>query len=201
MKVQGVTSLVINVHHYAEQIISFLEEKNYFNIPIAISDERDELLETGGGLLKAASLLNNDEPFIMHNVDILSELDLRSMYNEHKENNALATLAVRHRETSRYLLFDEHDHLKAWENRKTGEQILNGYSYSKLTPLAFSGIHVISPQIFPLIKERGSFSIIDTYLRLCGSNVIRAYRHDRGLWIDAGKPDGLRMADTLMGGR
>jgi len=200
MKVQGVNKIVINVHHHAGQIESFLEEKSYFDIPIHLSDESDKLLETGGGILKAESLLKGDEPFIVHNVDILSDLDLRKIYQTHIDTDALATLAVKDRQTSRYLLFDQDMKMRGWENRKTGEKIIPGNSYHDLTPLAFSGIHVMSPRIFRLFSESGKFSIIDTYLRLCKDQLIKAYRHDKGLWIDAGKPEGLEVANMLLGG-
>jgi NDP-sugar pyrophosphorylase family protein len=199
MKVQGVTRIIINVHHFADQIIDFLEKKDYFNIPIDISDESDELLETGGGILKAASLLGNDEAFIVHNVDILSDLDLRKIYHEHLSGKALASLAVKSRDTSRYLLFDDELRMHGWENRGTGERIIPGKSEGTLTPLAFSGIHVISPEIFPLFTRTGKFSIIDTYLSLCKEHLIKGFRHESGLWIDAGKPEGLQMANMLLG--
>jgi len=199
MKVQGVHKIIINVHHYAEQIISFLEEKAYSDIAIEISDESNELLETGGGILNAESLLSGDEPFIVHNVDILSDIDLRKLYQDHVNGNALASLAVKDRTTSRYLLFDEALRMQGWENKSSGERILPGNTNTPLIPLAFSGIHVISPKIFPLFNKKGKFSIIDTYLDLCKEHLIKGYRHDNGLWIDAGKPDGLQLANRLMG--
>ncbi len=199
MKVQGVTKIIINVHHFADQIIDFLEKKNYFNIPIDISDESDELLETGGAILKAASLLGSDEDFIVHNVDILSDLDLRKIYQAHLSVKALASLAVKSRDTSRYLLFDEELSMRGWENRSSGERIIPEKSEGSLTPLAFSGIHVISPEIFLLFTARGKFSIIDTYLSLCNEHHIKGFRHDESLWIDAGKPEGLQMANMLLG--
>lgn len=200
MKVQGVNSIVINVHHCAEQIIDFLEQRNHFDIPISISDETGQLLETGGGILKAAPLLETDEAFIVHNVDILSDLDLRKIYQEHLDRKSLVTLAVKNRNTSRYLLFDDQLRMQGWENRGTGEKIIAGRDSTSLMPLAFSGIHVISPAIFALISEKGVFSIIDTYLRLCKDHPITGYRHDQGLWIDAGKPEGLQTANMLLGG-
>jgi len=200
MKVQGVSSIVINVHHFAEQITEYLEQKNYFDIPIQIADESDMLLETGGGILNAAPFFDGVEPFIVHNVDILSDLDLRKIYQDHISSQTLATLAVKNRNTSRYLLFDANLQMKGWENRNTGEKIIPDGINRNLTPMAFSGIHVISPKIFPLIEEKGSFSIIKTYLRICHEQVIRAYPHEEGLWIDAGKPEGLELANTLLGG-
>ena len=198
LKVQGVSRIVINVHHFADQIISFLEEKQHFNIPIDISWEKEELLETGGGILHAAKFLEGDESFIVHNVDILSDIDLRKLYAEHISNGALATLAVKNRRTSRYLLFDQESRMHGWENQNTGERIIPKETKKTLDPLAFSGIHVISPEIFPLFTETGSFSIIKTYLHLCTEQQIKAYRHDEGLWIDAGKPEGLALSNRLL---
>ncbi|MCK4569939.1 MAG: nucleotidyltransferase family protein [Bacteroidales bacterium] len=199
MKVQGVTHIVINVHHYAEQITEFLQEKYYFNIPIEISDESDELLETGGGIFKARPFLEGNEAFIVHNVDILSDIDLRKVYEQHVSSGALSTLAVKSRKTSRYLLFDTLMRMQGWENQSSGERIMPGNIQESLFPFAFSGIHVISPEIFPLFTETGKFSIIETYLRLCKDHLIKGFRHDEGLWIDAGKPDGLEMANMLLG--
>jgi len=200
MKVQGVSEIVINVHHFADQITAFLQEKDYFNIPIDISDESSELLETGGGILKARPFLDDKEPFIVHNVDVLSDIDLRKVYQQHVSSGALSTLAVKSRKTSRYILFDDDLQMQGWENQGTGEQVIPGDPEKNLTPMAFSGIHVISPDIFPLFTETGRFSIIETYLRLCKDQMIKGFRHDEGLWIDAGKPDGLQMANMLLGG-
>lgn len=200
MKVQGVTDIVINLHHHADQVLRFLDEKENFGISISISHEKDELLETGGGILHAKDLLDGDEAFIVHNVDILSDVDLRKIYEDHNGSGALATLAVRNRETSRYLLFDDSLRMQGWENRSSGERIIPSGESSNLTALAFSGIHVISPEIFSLFSQTGAFSIIQTYLSLCFHNHIRGFRHDGGIWIDAGKPDGLKLANFLMGG-
>lgn len=199
MKVQGITEIIINVHHHANQIINFLEDKDHFGISIRISDEKEALLETGGGIFHAAPLLG-DEPFIVHNVDILSDIDLRTLYSYHLKNNALVTLAVKDRKTSRYLLFDEDMRMQGWENRTTGEKIIPRHTGSSLQAFAFSGIHVIDPKIFELYNKTGSFSIIDTYLQLCTSQRIQAFTHNTGLWIDAGKPEGLKLANMLMGG-
>ena len=198
LKAEGFTYIVINVHHLAGQITAFLEEHDNFGLDIRISEEREQLLETGGGIMHAAPLLQGDEPFLVHNVDILSDLNLRALYHAHLKNNTLATLAVRNRETSRYLLFDEKLRMRGWENKKTGEKIIPREYDAPLNPFAFSGIHVISPGIFKLFAESGSFSIIDTYLRLCPEHKIAGYLHDEGYWIDAGKPEGLAEADKLL---
>lgn len=200
LKTQGFDHIVINVHHLSSQIRDFLTEKENFGMHINISDEDDALLETGGGILHAAGFLKGKDPFLVHNVDILSDLDLARLWQSHARSGALATLAVKKRNTSRYLLFDTQLRLKGWENRKSGEEIIPVVDGTKheLTPLAFSGIHVISPEIFDLFEEQGAFSIIKAYLRLCPNHSINAYRHDDGLWIDAGKPEGLQLANSLL---
>jgi N-acetyl-alpha-D-muramate 1-phosphate uridylyltransferase len=197
LKEQGFRQLVVNVHHHAGQIIDFLKEKDHFGLQIDISDESELLLDTGGAILRAAPLLGDDAPFLVHNVDIISDIDLAGLFRSHQRDEALATLAVRNRKTTRYLLFDSKLCLRAWENLATGERIPAHDEKEDLRRFAFSGIHVISPAIFRLFTEKGRFSIINTYLRLCREQLIRAYRHDEGLWIDAGKPKGLAAANRL----
>lgn len=199
MKVQGFTEIVINVHHLSDQIIRFLGDKDHFGIDITVSDESDTLLDTGGAIFNARAMLG-DNPFIVHNVDVLSDIDLRKLYQAHIAQKALATLVVRARKTSRYLLFNDEMLMQGWENRKSGERIIAGNESENLFPLAFSGIHVISPDIFRLYSGHGAFSIIDTYLALCASQQIRAYPTNSGLWIDAGKAEGLKLANKLLGG-
>jgi NDP-sugar pyrophosphorylase family protein len=198
LRVQGFTDIVINVHHHADQVTDYLSAKDNFGVNITVSDERSMLLDTGGGIFHAREQLG-DDPFIVHNVDILSDIDLRKVYQEHITNQAMATLVVKRRKTSRYLLFDHNMLMQGWENRYTGERIIFAGPEEALTPLAFSGIHVISPEIFSLYPREGSFSIIEAYLDLCKEQSIKAYPHDKGLWIDAGKPNGLKLANTLLG--
>lgn len=202
LKKHGFNEIVVNVHYFALQIIRFLKEKNNFGIQIHISDETDCLLETGGGLLKVRSFFEADEgtPFLVHNVDILSDLNLAAMYQHHLESNALATLAVRNRKTSRYLLFDESQRLCAWQNIKTGElrMMQKNKSISSLKALAFSGIHVISPRIFQHMPSKISkFSIIETYLQAAQSEFIGGYQSDDALWLDVGKPESLAQAEKI----
>lgn len=195
----GVREIIVNVHHHAEQIVHFIREKNAFGIHIEISDETDLLLDTGGGLKKARDFLSGTAPFFVLNTDILTDLNLRDFYDQHLRSKSLATLAVRHRESSRYLLFDHANRLCGWRNQKTGEEILvsNGKANS-LFSLAFSGVHVISPGIFGLIKESGKFSIIDVYLRLAKQEKITGILHDQTAWMDVGKiPELDRAAATL----
>lgn len=191
----GFTDIVVNVHHFADMVIDFLES-NDFGANILISDERDELLETGGGLQKAVQLLEGDD-FLVHNVDILTDLDLNALYNFHKRHNALATLATRQRSTSRYLLFDENHVLHGWTNVKAGVVRQKRATESDLFFRAFSGIHVISPEIFSLFTRKGKFSIIDTYLDCAKTHLIQEFPHDDDNWLDVGKHESLREAERF----
>jgi len=195
----GFTDIIVNVHHFAESITSFLQRQNNFGINIQISDETGQLLETGGGLKKAAWFLNDQAPFLVCNVDILTDLDLQKLYDTHCNSWALATLATRQRDTSRYLLFDEENTLVGWKNVKTGETKFPVPTKASFTPRAFSGIHVINPAIFKKIKQEGKFSIIKTYLDLVPHHTLKAYPHDEDLWLDVGKPESLAKAEEMLG--
>ncbi len=190
----GIKEIIINVHHFANQIIDAIQQNNGWGSTITISDETNEVLETGGGLKKAASFfLASNAPFLLMNVDILTDLNIKSMLVFHKANNPLATLAVTDRQTSRYLLFDNAtQNLCGWLNEKAGEQ--KGLIGNKK---AFSGIHIISPTIFNLIDEDGKFSMIDLYLRLAESNIIKGFDHSEGKLIDVGKPDAALLAAEI----
>lgn len=185
LKHSGFDEIIINVHHFSEQIISYIQS-NDFGVSITISNESDELLDTGGGLLKAKDFFIGNEPFLVCNVDILCTIDFKKMIDYHTKHNALATLAVSSRNTSRYLLFDENNQLCAWENRKTQEQKIVRQR-EHYTPLAFSGIQIISPKIFDYITESGKFAIMDLYLRLAANQPIIAYDHTGDFWLDVGK--------------
>jgi mannose-1-phosphate guanylyltransferase len=194
----GIHDVIVNVYHFADNVTSFLKEHENFGMHIEVSRE-DMLLDTGGGLKKAGwfFLEQSDlaqEPFILHNVDVVSTIDLQCMVQFHKDNQALATLAVQQRETSRYLLFDEQFQLCGRQvGREGNPQIVR--AAPKMEALAFSGIHVISPRFLTLMKEEGVFSIIDTYLRLAASGEkIIAFRADDYYWRDLGKPADLQQA-------
>ncbi len=193
----GCREVVINVHHFAEQVMDFLEKNTPSGIQIHISDERKRLLDTGGGLKKAAPLLDGDAPFLVCNVDILTNLDLAAFYARHCKSKALATLAVRQRTTSRYFLFDEKMCLKGWQNSKTGDVVyVSGVSsVEPLEAWAFSGVHAISPEIFKWMPEEEVFSIIDVYLAAAGKNLVAGYPHDEDVWMDVGSPRSLEEAE------
>ena len=194
----GVREVIVNVHHFADQIVEYLKVKANFGMRIEISRE-EVLLDTGGGLKKAAWFFledsaRPDEPFLLHNVDVISTIDFARMVQVHKANQALATLAVQKRESSRQLLFDEHQQLCGRRASRDKEPEIARLG-SRLEPLAFSGIHVISPRLLPLMKEDGIFSIIDCYLRLVGTGEkIAAFRADEYYWRDLGKPADLQQA-------
>lgn len=198
LKQFGISDITINVFHFAEQVISFVEENNSFGIDIHISDERDQLLDTGGGLKKAGTFLKGNEPILIYNVDVISNLDLNVLLKYHQEQKALATLVVRQRETSRYLMFDQNLQLAGWKNFSNGETIISRpESFADAQPLAFSGIHIIQPEFLELITEVGKFPIMDLYLRLAQNHSIKAFVDRSDLWMDLGKPEQLLAAEKL----
>ncbi len=192
----GFDEIIINVHHFAEMVIDFLASKNNFGIDIQISDERGELLDTGGGLKKASWFFDNNKPFLVHNVDTITDIDLLDYYNYHIKAKALATLLVRHRPGSRFFLFNEEKQLCGWENVVTGEKILVKPEDQKLDQIAFSCLHIIDPSIFNLIHEEGCFSIIDTYLKLAKTHKIQGYLDDESYWLDVGTPEKLNRGEN-----
>jgi NDP-sugar pyrophosphorylase family protein len=196
----GIRDVIVNVHHFADMVVDYLNKKNNFNMHVEISIE-DELLDTGGGLKKAAWFLNasgqngEEDSFVLHNVDVLSSIDLERMIVAHHKNQALATLAVQDRETSRYLLFDDRQQL-------CGRQAGRDRSLELVrttTPVharAFSGIHIISPRLFAVMSEQGAFSIIDAYLRLPGQGEkIMAFAADQYYWRDLGHRENVAQAE------
>jgi NDP-sugar pyrophosphorylase family protein len=186
------------VHHFADMVVDFLKANNSFGMRIEISRE-DELLDTGGGLKKAGWFFLKDynsaeQPFILHNVDVISTIDLGRMVKFHGEHQALATLAVQDRETSRYLLFGDHNQLCGRRAGRDGNPELVRSS-ERTRALAFSGIHVISPRLLDIITEAGTFSIISTYLRLAAQGErILAFRADEYSWRDLGRPENVAQA-------
>ena len=195
----GFNEIVINVHHFAEQIIDFLKEKNNFGIKIWISDETEELLDTGGGIKKASSLLN--EPFLVHNADILSNVDLKALYDFHIASENDATLLVSPRKTVRYLLFDQTNRLCGWINKDTLQTKPEGFIYQpeEQQEYAFGGIHIISPSLFKYMEEwTGKFSIMDFYLQTCQKAKLGGYAKEDLQLIDIGKPDTLAKAEEFL---
>ena len=195
----GIREVIVNVHHFADQVIAYLTAHKNFGMRIEVSREDDLLLDTGGGLKKAAWFFlrdstNADEPFLLHNVDIISTIDFAKMVEVHRTNQSLATLAVQKRDSSRQLLFDEHRQLCGRRAGRDREPAIVRPS-AHLEPLAFSGIHVISPRLLPMLTEDGVFSIISSYLRLAATGEkIAAFRADECYWRDLGRPADLAQA-------
>jgi NDP-sugar pyrophosphorylase family protein len=196
----GVREVIVNTHHYAEMMLEYLKANDNFGMRIEVSNE-EELLDTGGGLKKAAwFFLEGDnslqEPFILHNVDVISTIDLAGMLQTHTERDALATLAVQDRDTSRYLLFDESGQLCGRRAGRDGNAEIVRPAPA-MTALAFSGIHIISPRLFAKMAEQGAFSIITAYLKLAsqGERII-GFRADEHYWRDLGRPENVMQADA-----
>lgn len=197
LKSVDINELVINVHHFAEQIISWID-KNDFDARIYISDETGMLLDTGGGLKKAAPLLNGTESIVLYNADILSDVDLNLVKAAHLGSGALATLVVRVRKSGRYFNFDDQQRLVGWSNKKTGEiKLSRPVRLETTTEMAFSGIHIVHPKIFDLMPEVDKFSITDLYLKLAENHLIKGFYDHSDFWMDVGKPEELEKARKL----
>jgi len=192
----GIRDLVVNVHHFAGQIREALAVNQGWGSRITISDETEEVLETGGGLKKARPYLEG-APFLLMNVDILTDLNLSDMIRDHFQHRPLATLAVTDRKTSRYFLFDEQEQLCGWRNVRTGEEKMARQVDNLPVQKAFSGIHIIDPAIFPLIRAEGKFSIVDLYLELAAARIIRGFDHSHSRLIDVGKLESAIEAERL----
>jgi NDP-sugar pyrophosphorylase family protein len=195
LKQYGITEVMINVHHFADQMIDSIEKNEGWGSKITISDERDEVLETGGGLKKASWYFTRDS-FVVMNADVLTNLNLSKMIEYHHQQNSLATLAVADRKTSRYFLFDNENDLCGWKNIKTGEEKISRQK-NDLKSKAFSGIHIINPRIFSLMNQTGKFSIVDTYLELSKTEHIKGFDHSGSKFVDVGKPESVAAAEQL----
>lgn len=200
LKDAGFDDITINIHHFGEQIIRFLRTHNDFGVTVHISDERDMLLDTGGGIKKARPFLDGNEPFLVHNADILSDIDLAAVYKHHRESDAEATLLVSRRQTSRYLLLDDAHYLHGWINKSTGETKPEELAYreGQYEEMAFGGIHIISPSLFRYMENSqwtGKFSIIPFYLSVCKTAHIQGYPLQGCRWFDIGKPETLAQAE------
>lgn len=198
LKSFGFDDIIINVHHFADKVEEFVKQNDSFGVNITISDERSLLLDTGGGLKKAASFFSDGRPFLIHNVDIISNIDLGELYRHNVESGALASLAVSNRLSSRYFLFDNQMQLAGWKNIKTNEQKIARVGDTYL-PFAFNGIHVVNPEIFGLMDGfDGKFSIVDLYLTLAKHSCIEGVDVTKNRIIDVGKPAALLEAEKLI---
>lgn len=191
----GINDFVINIHHFGGQILAFLAENDNFGANIEISNESDELLETGGGLLFAKRFLENEKTFLIMNVDILTDLNITNLINIHELKGGMVTLAVSDRDSTRKLMFNDKMYLKGWKNLTTNKKTVVGGIF-KLRELAFSGVHCVNSEIFTKITRTGKFSIVDEYLDLMKEDIIIGYQHTANL-IDVGKPESVAEAEKL----
>lgn len=197
VRAAGASRVVINVHHFSEKIIEFIHAHNW-GVPVMVSNESGLLLETGGGLKKAALLFSRNEPILLYNVDILCDLDLSKVLEKHLSSNALATLIVRNRNTQRYFKFDDNMQLVGWINKQNGEKkISRPENFDNAKELAFSGIHIVNPDIFEYMPAENRFSIVKLYLELAKTKTIKGLIDNSELWMDVGKPDELEAARRL----
>ena len=196
LKQFGISDFVINVHHFADQIIQFLNDHQHFGCTIQLSNEQPEPLETGGGLKHAEPLLQTHQPFLVMNADILTNLDISRLYEAHRRSRVLATLAITHRVSSRYLLYDGQNRLVGWKNTQTEETRM---SIPHPHPImgSFSGIQVMDPLLLKKINRTGKFSIMDVYLELAKSGLIQVFNHTGDVVIDVGKPDAIGKAEQI----
>lgn len=198
----GFDRFVINIHHFAPKVKAFLEDHQNFGLDICLSDETDLLLDTGGGIRKAMRLFGNEQPVLVHNVDIFSSVDLKALYNGHIESGADSTLLVAQRSTLRYLYFDTDGLLRGWSNEKTGQvrSPYPGFDKSRFTPCAFQGIHVLSNTLLPLLDAipESRFSITDFYVDNAARLRLRSVLSDPDNWVDAGKPETLERASQII---
>ena len=192
----GITDLVVNVHHFPEQIIEAIEVNKGWGSNVLISDESDEVLETGGGLMKARYLLKSNKIFISVNVDILTNLDLNKLMAFHQQHKPLVTFGVTNRKSSRVLLFDNDNRLCGWKNLQTGQEKIS-IDKPNIIEKAYSCVVIYQPEIFSLIKQTGKFSIMDTYLDLAAEHVILGYDHSGDDLVDVGKPESVALAEKL----
>ncbi len=192
----GINEVIVNVHHFTDQIIDEIEKNKGWGTSVTISDETDAVLETGGGLKKATWYFEGDGDFVVMNVDILTDMDLSAMIKQHQQQKDLATLAVSERDTSRYFLFDAQNVLSGWRNVKTGEEKIVRQAGTFIQK-AFSGIHVINSSLLKLIRQEGKFSMVDVYLDLAKDHIISSYDHTGAWLIDVGKPESIEKAEAI----
>ena len=192
----GVKDVVVNVHHFPQQVVDAIEANNGWGSNIVISDESDQLLETGGGLLKAQRLLRAGKPFYSMNVDILTNLNIDKLRAFHNEHKPLVSFAVSNRKSSRVLLFDEDNRLCGWKNLQTGEEKIK-INKPNLIQKAYSCVVMYEPPIFNFIQQQGKFSIMDTYLDLAADHLILGYDHSGDDLVDVGRPESVAVAEKL----
>lgn len=192
----NIKDVVVNIHHFPQQIIQAIQQNKGWGSNVIISDESNEVLETGGGLLKAKELLQNGEPFVTLNADFLTDLNIDDLLKFHKEKKSLISFGITNRKTSRYFLFDEDNRLCGWRNVNTGEEKIS-INKPGLKQMAYSCVVVFKPEIFDLIPQRGKFSLVETYLSLAAQYPIYGYDHTGDKLVDVGKPESVAVAEQL----
>ncbi len=192
----GFDDIIINVHHFAEMVEAEVKSLNEMGFRVSVSDEREMLLENGGGLYKARGFFGT-APFLLYNVDIISDFNLTALYRFHLEKKGLASLAVRHRPGKRFLLVDDHGQMRGWRNISSGEQILACASDQGLSEIAFSSMHIVEPEIFKYMTD-GIYSMVTLYLELAAEHNIYTLKHDEGYWVDVGTPESLEIVRKLL---
>ena len=196
---EGFEDIIINIHHFAERVENEIIELRKEGYCLSISDERDLLLETGGGLYKARSFFRS-EPFLLYNADIITDIDLSSFYCHHIRQRGIATLAVAERGNDRVFLINPGGVVCGWQNRKTGERVISREETGPLTEISFSGIHVADPAIFGFMSQ-GIYSMTSLYLKIAGSQIINTVRHDEDFWADIGTPEELERVRKFLADR
>jgi len=194
---EGFNQIIINVHHFSDQLKEYIKQNIFNNSSIVISDESKKLLDTGGGLKKAAHFFSDGKPFLVYNVDILSDINLRSLMDHHKVSGGIATLAVRERASSRKLLFNNENNLCGWINEKTEEKIIVKGENTRLIPYSFSGVQILDPAIFKYFPNKDVFSLVDLYLAAAKEEKITGFVHNEDNWLDIGKTETLTEAENL----
>jgi NDP-sugar pyrophosphorylase family protein len=193
---EGFNHIIINVHHFSDQIKIYLKQNNFFNCDISISDETNRLLDTGGGLKGASHFFSDGKPFLVYNVDIISAISLKRLMDYHFATGNLATLAVMNRKSSRKFLFDNANKLCGWMNEKTDEKIILEKSYDELIPYSFSGIQIIDPKLFKYFPDKNVFSLVDFYLSAAKNEILGSYIHNDDYWLDLGKIENIKKAEA-----
>ncbi len=198
LKEQGFNHLLINIHHFGELILNFLEKNKNFGVDISVSDERGQLLNTGGAIVKAAAFFKGNNPVLVHNVDIYTDLDFSQLIEAHKASGALVSLAVKNRNSSRKLLFDEQMRLKGWKNLKSKEYKWVNNKTTGYIERAYSGVYIASPEYPGLIKQTGSFPIVPQWLRLAKNQLFKGIEHNEGHWFDLGSMEKIKAAQRVI---
>lgn len=198
LKSFGFNNIIINIHHHANLIVDYLKINSNFGCKIDLSDESEQLLDTGGGLKKAAHFFSDSSPFLVHNVDIITNLNLNRFFDHHKKENDITSLAVMERKSSRYFVFDEENFLVGWKNEKTEESKVVRKPIGKIKLMAFSGIQIVEPKIFKYFPDKDIFSLVDLYLAAARQGKVTAFNHTDDIWFDLGKKENLPKAEKIL---